>query len=49
MKRLKVIHILVDELRNRYLRQVYVRFVPNQPHRENVAQRGCNEVRILAD
>ena len=43
MKRLEVIHVLVDELGNRYLRQVSVRLVPNQPHREDVAQRGCDE------
>ena len=49
MQRLEVIHVLIDELRNPNLRQVPVRFVPNQPHREDVAQRSCNEVRILAN
>ena len=40
MKRLEVIHVLVDEFRNRYLRQITVSFVPNQTHREDIAQRG---------
>jgi hypothetical protein len=49
MKRLEVIHILVDELRNRYLRQITMSFIPNQPHCEDIAQRGCDELRIFAN
>jgi hypothetical protein len=49
MKRLEVIHELIDEFSNRYFRQVPMRFVPNEPHCENIAQRGCDEVRVLAD
>jgi hypothetical protein len=49
MKRIEVIHILVDEFRNRYFRQISMRFVPNQSHREDVAQRSCDEVRVLAN
>ena len=49
MHRLEVIHELVHELRNRDFRQVTMRLVPNQPHREDVAQRGRDEMRILAD
>lgn len=49
MKRLEVIHVLIDELSNRYLRQITMSFIPNQPHREDVAQRGCDELRILAN
>ena len=49
MQRLEVIHELVDELRNRDFSQIAVRFVPDQPHREDVAQRRRDEMRILAD
>ena len=34
----EVIHVLVDEFRNRNFRQIAMRFISNQPHRENVAQ-----------
>jgi hypothetical protein len=40
---------LVDEFGNPYLCQVSVRFVPNESHCEDVAQRGCDEVGVLAD
>jgi hypothetical protein len=49
MKRLEVIHELVNEFCNRYFRQVPVRFVSNEPHRKNITQRGCDKVRILAN
>jgi len=49
MHRLEVIHVLIDEFRNGDLRQVAVRLVADEPHRENVAQGRSNEVRILAD
>jgi len=49
MNRLEVIHVLVDEFRNRNFRQIPVSFVADEPHGENVAQRRCDEVRILAD
>jgi hypothetical protein len=49
MNRFEVIHVLVDEFRNRNLRQITMRFVSNQPHRENVAQRRGDQMRILAD
>ena len=49
MDRSKVIHELIDELGDSNFRQIAVRLVPNQPHRENVAERCGNQVRILAD
>jgi hypothetical protein len=45
----EVIHVLVDEFRNRNLRQITMRFISNQPHRENIAQRRGNQMRIFAD
>jgi hypothetical protein len=40
---------LVDEFRNRNFRQIAMRFISNQPHRENVAQRRGNQMRIFTD
>jgi hypothetical protein len=49
MKRFEVIHELVDEFRNRYFRQIAMRFIPNQSHREYVVQRRGDQMWILAD
>jgi hypothetical protein len=49
MDGLEVIHELVDELRDGYFCEVAVSFVPNEPHRKDVAQCNRNEIGILAD
>ena len=45
----EVIHVLVDEFRNRNFGQIAMRFVANQPHRKNIAQRRRDQMRIFAD
>jgi hypothetical protein len=45
----EIIHELVDKLCNRDLRQIAMRFISNQPHRENIAQRRGDQMRIFAD
>jgi hypothetical protein len=49
MDRLEVIHVLVDKLGNRNFSQITVRLIADESHRENVAQRRCDQVGILAD
>lgn len=48
MSGFEVVHILVYEFRDCYLGQIPVRFVANEPHCKNVAQRYRNEMRVLA-
>ena len=38
-----------DELRNGNFRKIAMRLIPDQSHRENVAQRGGDQVGMLAD
>lgn len=45
----EVIHILIYELGNRYLGKVAMCFVANQSHREDAAESGSDEMRILAN
>jgi hypothetical protein len=49
MDRFEVIHVLVDELRNRNFSQIAVRFVADEAHGENVAQRRCDKGGVLAN
>ena len=45
----KIIHILIDKFCNGDFRQITMRFIANESHRENVTQSRCDEMRILRD
>ena len=45
----EVVHVLVDELCNGDLSQVSVSFISDEPHSEDIAQGGRDEMWILAN
>jgi hypothetical protein len=49
MHRAKIVHVLVDKLCNRDFGEITVCFVPDEAHRENIAQRRSDEVGVFAD